>query len=73
MSSVKFVPLFVLVCVPLAAQTDRATLTGTVLDQSQSVVPVAAVSVHAVATGSEYATLTNSVGAYTFALYRCCR
>jgi hypothetical protein len=50
----------------LAAQTDRATLTGVVTDPSRSVVPGARVSLQAAATGIEYVALTNSAGVYTF-------
>jgi hypothetical protein len=49
----------------LAAQTDRATLTGTVLDPSQKVAPGAKVTVHAVETGLVVVTIANSAGAYT--------
>lgn len=55
-----------LAALPSVAQVDRATLTGTVLDPSRSVVPGAKVSLQAVATGIGYAALTNSAGVYTF-------
>ncbi|MGO9012882.1 MAG: carboxypeptidase-like regulatory domain-containing protein [Bryobacteraceae bacterium] len=64
MHGIAFLLLPVLVF-PLAAQTDRATLTGTVMDPSQRVIPGAKVAVHAVATGSEHTTVTNGAGAYT--------
>lgn len=51
---------------PLAAQTDRATLTGVVMDPAQKVIPGAKVNLQAVATGIQYATATNSGGVYTF-------
>ena len=51
---------------PLAAQTDRATLTGTVMDPSQSVVRDAKVTLHAVATGIDRVVSTNSAGGYAF-------
>ena len=51
---------------PLAAQTDRASLTGVVMDQSRSVVPGARINLQAAATGIEYVALTNSAGVYTF-------
>jgi hypothetical protein len=51
---------------PLAAQTDRATLTGVVADPSRSVVPGAKVNLKAAATGIEYLASTNSAGVYTF-------
>ena len=60
--------LFVLslAALPLAAQMDRAVLTGTVMDPSKSVVPDAKVSAHAVATGIDYTAVSNSAGIYTF-------
>ena len=51
---------------PLAGQTDRATLTGVIMDPSRSVVPSARISLHAAATGIDYVLLTNSAGVYTF-------
>jgi hypothetical protein len=60
--------IFLLLYVPvisLLAQTDRATLTGTITDQSQAVVPGAKISVKAVATGAQHSALTNAAGAYT--------
>jgi len=50
----------------MAAQMDRAVLTGTVIDASKSLVPGAKVTVHAVATGIDYAATSNSAGVYTF-------
>jgi hypothetical protein len=63
---VRFTALLVLLSAPLVAQTDRATLTGTITDQSGAVVPGAAVSIKAVATQAERTTITNAAGAYTF-------
>lgn len=40
------------IAIPLAAQTDRATLTGVVTDPSRSVVPGAQVELQAAATGT---------------------
>jgi hypothetical protein len=51
---------------PLAAQMDRATLTGTVMDPSHGVVPGARISVKSAATGIDYLAQTNSAGVYTF-------
>jgi hypothetical protein len=45
--------------------TDRATLTGVVMDPSRSVVPGAKITIQAAATGITYSTITNSAGAYT--------
>ena len=52
--------------VPLMAQTDRAALTGVIVDPSRSVVPGAKICLQAVATGIEYVALANSAGVYTF-------
>jgi len=57
--------IFCLCAIPLAAQMDRATLTGIVMDPSHSVVPGAKISVQAVATGLDYTTVANAAGAYT--------
>ncbi len=51
---------------PLTAQTDRASLTGVVMDPSRSVVSGAKVSLKATATGIESVALTNGAGVYTF-------
>ena len=55
-----------MLAIPLGAQTDRATLTGTVSDPSHGVVPGATVKLHAVATGIEYTAETNGAGVYSF-------
>ena len=52
--------------VMLSAQTDRATLTGTVIDPSQTVVQDARIVLTAVATGVERLSATNATGAYSF-------
>jgi len=49
----------------LFAQTDRAVLTGTVIDQTHAVVPQAKIVIREAATGLERIILTNSAGAYT--------
>jgi Carboxypeptidase regulatory-like domain len=54
-----------LAALPLAAQMDRATLTGVVLDPTRSVVPGAKINLHAAATGIDYVALANSAGVYT--------
>ncbi len=51
---------------PLAAQTDRAALTGVVMDPSRSVVPGARIVLQSTATGIGYVALANSAGVYTF-------
>jgi hypothetical protein len=61
----RIVFLLAVVVFPLIAQNDRAALTGTITDQSHGAIGSAKVSVKAIATGSEHATLTNSAGAYT--------
>jgi hypothetical protein len=50
----------------LSAQTDRATLTGIVMDPSHSVIAGAKVRLHAASTGIDYGAATNSAGVYTF-------
>jgi len=56
-------PLFFLTT--LAAQTDRATLTGTITDPSGGVIPGAILSIKATATQAEHKATTNTAGAYT--------
>ncbi|MBO0861992.1 MAG: TonB-dependent receptor [Chloracidobacterium sp.] len=48
------------------AQTDRATVTGVVMDPNQSAVPDAKVILHSIATGTERSVQTNGAGVYTF-------
>jgi Carboxypeptidase regulatory-like domain len=64
--------LFVLVCGlvtgPVAAQTIRGALTGTVTDTTGAVVPGATVTVTNKATGISDSTASNAQGAYTFPL-----
>jgi hypothetical protein len=57
---------FVLSVFPLAAQTDRSTLTGIVLDPTKKVVAGAEVKLTAVATGIVRTQATNNGGVYTF-------
>ncbi|MBO0861403.1 MAG: TonB-dependent receptor [Chloracidobacterium sp.] len=59
--------IFVLIflTIPIIAQTDRATVTGTVSDPSKAMIAGAQVTLHAVATGLEYRAETNATGAYT--------
>lgn len=61
------IPLIVLLAslFPLAAQTDRATLTGVITDPSRSVVPNAKVSLRSASTALDYVALANSAGVYT--------
>lgn len=47
-----------------AAQTDRATLTGSVTDKQGSILPAARVTVTSVATGLDYQAVTNASGIY---------
>src|ERR1700722_16685818 len=49
---------------PLAAQTDRAMLSGTVTDRSGSLISAARIAVRSTATGLEYDAVTNSAGVY---------
>jgi hypothetical protein len=50
---------------PLAAQSDRATLTGTVADQTQGSITGATITIRATATGLEQTTVSSAAGAYT--------
>ena len=65
MHRLKMLVVFSFAALPLAAQMDRAVLTGTVIDASKSLVPGAKVTVHAVATGIDYNAASNSAGVYT--------
>ena len=57
--------LLLLLCLfPLAAQTDRATLTGTIKDPHQGLVGAAQIAVKSAATGVEYHVISNSAGVY---------
>jgi len=51
--------------IPLFAQSDRGTITGTVLDPAGAVVPGASVTVTSAATGTSTKTVTTSAGDYT--------
>jgi hypothetical protein len=51
--------------VPLWSQGERATITGTVTDQSGSAVPQATVTAVQIATSAERRTTTTSEGTYT--------
>jgi hypothetical protein len=57
--------LFLLATTFLMAQQDRATFTGTVTDQTGSVIPGVAVTVQNIDTNSAYNSTTNDVGNYT--------
>jgi hypothetical protein len=65
MHRLKMLVVLTLATLPVAAQMDRAVLTGTVLDPSKSVVPNAKVIAHAVATDIDYTANSNSAGVYT--------
>lgn len=62
----KIVAIVVLfVCIlPLTAQTDRATLSGTVTDQRGNAIPGARTIVRSVTTGLEYGAVTNTAGLF---------
>ena len=65
MRHVKLLGLMLAVCgLPLAAQNDRAMLTGTVTDQKHKLIAAAQVAVMSTATGLEYDATTNSAGVY---------
>src|SRR5438270_53112 len=49
----------------LLAQSDRGTITGTVLDPGNAVIPNATLSLKNAATGAAYQTVTTGTGNYT--------
>lgn len=56
--------MIAILALQLSAQTDRATLTGTVTDPSEAAMASARITLKAVATGSTYEAATNSVGVF---------
>ncbi len=50
---------------PLAAQTDRATVVGTIMDQSEAGIRGATVTMTAAATGLQRSAVTSEAGSYT--------
>src|SRR5271170_4473956 len=62
------VAVYVFLCAFVAlAQTDRGTITGTVLDVSGAVVPTASIEAKNVATGEVYTAGTTGTGNFTLA------
>src|SRR5437868_6620297 len=57
--------VYLILASPVFSQSDRGTLTGTVYDPANALVPNAAVSAKNSATGSEYQTRTTPTGNYT--------
>lgn len=64
---VAFASALAMLCLPMLAQVDNATLAGTVRDQSGAVISAADVTVRNTATGVERTVPTNNAGAYFFA------
>jgi Carboxypeptidase regulatory-like domain len=65
MRNIVVATLLMLGCaLPLRGQTDRATLSGTVSDNSDSLISAARIKVRSIATGLEYDAVTNSAGVY---------
>lgn len=63
-----FIFIFAFICssaVPVASQTFRGTILGTVTDPNGAVIPEAAVTAKNIATGIERSTTTDSAGNYT--------
>ena len=50
---------------PLAAQLDRATVTGTVTDASGAIVPGVHITIRNTANGGKFETISSSIGQYT--------
>lgn len=57
--------LTIAICLPVAAQLDRGTITGTVTDPSGAAVPGVHVMVRNAATGGKFETSTTEAGQYT--------
>jgi hypothetical protein len=62
-----FFALTLLTAVTAIAQSDRGTITGTVLDPAGAIIPDAAVEARNTATGSVYPAATSGTGNYTIA------
>jgi hypothetical protein len=60
------ITLFLLILIPVSAQTIGGTIAGTVLDPSGALVPNAAVTATGAATGTIYNTVTTSSGSFHF-------
>ena len=60
--------VFVLLCSLAAAQSNNATLSGTVMDSDRAVVPDVAITVSSTATGLKRQTTTNGEGLFTVPL-----
>ena len=56
-----------LVSLPAFAQSDRGTMTGTVLDTTGAVIPGASIVATNVETGARYQTVSTETGNYTLA------
>jgi hypothetical protein len=54
-------------CAALPAQSDRGTITGTVIDQGGAVVPNAAIAIRNSESGATFQTITTGTGNYTLA------
>jgi hypothetical protein len=67
MRAISVLILLCLISLPVAAQTDRGTITGTVSDPAGAVVANAPIEAKNVATGAVYPTVTSATGNYTIA------
>ncbi len=68
MRYLKIAILALAVALPVLAQSDRGTITGTVSDQGGAVVPSATVTAVLSESNAEYKTVTTATGDYTLAL-----
>src|SRR3984957_2505154 len=60
----RFLLILAIAVCQLFAQTDRATLTGTVTDPAETAIAAARISITSVATGSAYTAASNSAGVF---------
>jgi hypothetical protein len=63
----KHVYAALILVLPIFAQSDRGTITGTVLDPTGGIIAKAAITAHNTETGAEYETVATGTGNYTLA------
>ena len=65
MGALAFLAVCSVLVLPIVAQSDRGTITGTVSDPAGAVVPAAAVSARNIENGAVYETVSTETGNYT--------